>query len=146
MLIRALVTAAQDAAGHWVRRVVLFGLAGLAGLVAIGFLSAALYLYLRYWYGGFLASIWLAVIYGVIAVIGAAMAVSSRAPAFQRRAERVVAAETEQRVAQAKAALHGAEQALRSGGRHALKSVTPTGLLAAGLAIGFAAARWLRGR
>ena len=146
MLVRALVSAAQDAAGNYLRRLVLFCVAGIAAMVMIGFLSAALYMYLRYWYGGFIASIWLAALYAVLAIICVAIALASRSRPFQRRAERIVAEETEERVAQVKAALHGAEQALRSSGRNAVKSMTPGGLLAAGLATGFAAARWLRRR
>lgn len=65
---------------------------------------------------------------------------------FRRRAERIVADETEERLAQIRAALHGTEQALRSSGREAVRKMTPGGLLAAGLATGFAAARWLRRR
>lgn len=144
MLVKALVSAVQDTAGDFVRRIVLFGLASLAASVAIGFLSAALYLYLRYWYGGLLASIWLAVLYGVLAMIFIAAAVASRSRPFQRRAERIVAQEAEERIAQTRAAIHGVEQALRSTGRHALKSMTPAGMLAAGLAAGLAAALWLR--
>lgn len=146
MLVRALVSAAQDAAGTYVRRAVFYGAAGIAALVAAGFLSSALYIYLRYWYGGFAASLWLAAIYGVIAVACIAVAASTGSSRFKRRAERIVAAETEERVAQARAALRGAEQALRSGGREAVRKMTPGGLLAAGLATGFAAARWLRSR
>lgn len=146
MLVRALVTAAQDAAGNYIRRLVLFVLAGIAAMVTVGFLSAALYMYLRYWYGGFIASIWLAALYAVLALVCVAIALASRSRPFHRRAERIVTEETEERVAQVKAALHGAEQALRSGGRNAMKSVTPGGLLAAGLATGFATARWLRRR
>lgn len=146
MLVRALVSAAQDAAGSYLRRVLFYAVAGIAALVTAGFLSAALYIYLRYWYGGFAASLWLAAIYFAIAVICVAVAASTGGRPFKRRAEKIVAEETEERVAQMRAALHGAERALRSSGREAVKKITPAGLLAAGLATGFAAARWMRRR
>ena len=146
MFVRALMSAAQDAAGSYLRRILFYAVATLAGLVAAGFLSAALYLYLRYWYGGFAASLWLAALYAVIAIMAAAFAASSQRPRFTRRAERIVSSEAEMRVAQMRAALHGAKQALRSSGNRAVKTITPGGLLAAGLATGFAMARWLRRR
>lgn len=144
MLVRALVSAVQDAAGSYVRRISLLVLASLAGMVAIGFLSAALYLYLRYWYGGLLASIWLAALYGVLAMIFTAAAVARKSRAFQRNADQLIAREAEERLAQVRAAVHEVETALRSTGQLAIKSFTPGGLLAVGLAAGFAAARWLR--
>ena len=146
MMLRALMSAVQDTAGSYVRRIVFYGVAAIAAMVAVGFLSAALYIYLRYWYGGFIASIWLAVIYGVIAVLAVAVAASTRSHSFAKRAERIVSTETELRAAQMKAAIRGAEEALRTTGREAVKTITPTGLLAAGLASGFAMARWLRHR
>ena len=144
MLVRALVSAVQDAAGSYVRRISLLVLASLAGMVAIGFLSAALYLYLRYWYGGLLASIWLAALYGVLAMIFTAAAVARKSRTFQRKADQIIAREAEERLAQVRAAVHEVETALRSTGQLAIKSFTPGGLLAVGLAAGFAAARWLR--
>ena len=144
MLVRALVSAAQDAAGFYLRRFSFLVLASLAGMVAIGFLSAALYLYLRYWYGGLLASIGLAALYGILAMIFTTAAFVRKSHPFQRKAERLVAREAEERVAQMRAAIHEVEGALRSTGRHAVKSITPGGYLAVGLAAGFAAARWFR--
>lgn len=143
MLVRALVTAAQDAAGSYIRRAVFYTLAGLAGLVALGFLSAALYIYLRYWYGGFAASLWLAAAYGVVALICVAVALSTRASPFRRRAEKIVAEETEERVAQMRAVVRGAEEALRATSQDAVKKATPAGVVTAGLLAGLLAARWL---
>ncbi len=146
MLVRALVAAAQDAAGSYVRRIVFYAIAGIAALVAIGFLSSALYIYLRYWYGGFAASLWLAAVYGVAALICVVVAMSTRSPQFKQRAESIVAEEAEERVAQVRAAVLGAEEALRATGQDALKKATPTGVVTIGLLAGLFAARWLRGR
>ena len=146
MLVRALVAAAQDAAGSYVRRIVFYAIAGLAALVAIGFLSAALYIYLRYWYGGLAASLWLAAVYGVLALICIVIALTTRSPQFTQRAENIVAEETEERVAQMRAVVRGAEEALRATGEDAIKKATPAGVVTVGLLAGLFAARWLRGR
>lgn len=146
MLVRALVSAAQDAAGSYVRRAVFYGLAGIAALVALGFLSAALYIYLRYWYGGFAASLWLAATYGVLTIICIVVAMSTRSFPFQRRAELIVAEEADERVAQMRAVVRSAEEALRATSQDAVKKATPAGVVTAGLLVGLFAARWLRGR
>jgi hypothetical protein len=146
MFVRALISAVQDAAGSYLRRILFYAVAGLAGLVSLGFLSASLYMYLRYWYGGFVASLWLAAIYGGIALIAMAVAANTASRRLRRRAEAIVAEEAEERTAQIRVAVHSAERALRASGRSALRKITPGGLIAAGLAAGFAASRWLRRR
>lgn len=145
MLVRALIAAAQDAAGSYVRRIVFYAIAGVAALVAVGFLSAALHLYLRAWLGGLAASLWLGALYGVVALICVVAALTTRTPPFTQRAESLVAEETEERVAQVRAAVRGAEEALRATSEDALKKATPTGVVTVGLLAGLFAARWLRG-
>jgi hypothetical protein len=77
-------------------------------------------------------------------MIFTAAAVARKSRAFQRNADQLIAREAEERLAQVRAAVHEVETALRSTGQLAIKSFTPGGLLAVGLAAGFAAARWLR--